>query len=80
MASATPVVATPAAVAALDVVDGREVAVASDQERMAARILDLLDDPRERARLGAAGRRYVEAKHDWPSIARRLTETYLDAR
>jgi glycosyltransferase involved in cell wall biosynthesis len=80
MASATPVVATPAAVAALDIVDGSDVAVASDPESMAARILDLLDDPRKRARLGAAGRRYVEANHDWPSIARRLTETYLDAR
>jgi glycosyltransferase involved in cell wall biosynthesis len=80
MACATPVVATPAAVEALGVADGRELVVARDAEEMAARIVQLLGQPDDRARIGAAGRRYVETHHDWRSIADRLSDLYRDAR
>lgn len=80
MACATPVVATPTAVEALEVVPGRDVEVVSDAAQMAERVVELLDDVGARTRLGQAGRRYVEANHDWPTIAGHLTRTYLDAR
>jgi sugar transferase (PEP-CTERM/EpsH1 system associated) len=80
MACATPVVATPAAVEALGVADGRELVVARDAEEMATRIVELLGQPDDRARIGTAGRRYVETHHDWRSIADRLSDLYRDAR
>lgn len=76
MACATPVVTTPQAVAALDVLDGRDLRVAGDAEAFARQILYLLDHPAETSRLGLAGREYVERCHSWPEIAGELEAIY----
>ncbi len=79
MATATPVVATRAACAALRAVPGEHLLVADDADALAASVLRLLDDPALARRLGVAGRRYVEAQHDWRAVAGDLEAIYRDA-
>jgi glycosyltransferase involved in cell wall biosynthesis len=76
MASATPVVATPRAVAALDAQPGRDVFVAEGPQAFAEAVLTLLDDPGRRRRIGQAGRIYVETHHRWDRIAAQLEACY----
>lgn len=79
MAMATPVVATPAACAALRAVPGEHLLVAEDADAFAVSVLHLLDDPALARRLGVAGRGYVDAQHDWRAVARELEAIYCDA-
>jgi len=80
MACGTPVVASPLAVSALsDVRDGRDCLVADAPETFAARVVQLLSDDAARARLGLAGRRYVEQRHNWDAIAAQLETIYAEA-
>jgi sugar transferase (PEP-CTERM/EpsH1 system associated) len=76
MACATPVVATPAAVSALEVRPGQDVLVAQDPQAFAETVTRLLDDPAQQRRIGQAGRRYVEAHHQWDYIAGQLEALY----
>ena len=80
LACATPVVATSAAVNALGAGAGHEVAVADGPDETARALLDLLNGPDERTRMGLAGRRYVEQHHNWRTIADQLAGIYDDAR
>jgi sugar transferase (PEP-CTERM/EpsH1 system associated) len=79
MAAATPVVATHAACSALRAVPGEHLLMADDPDAFAAAVLRLLDDTALARTLGAAGRRYVEAQHDWRAAARDLEAVYHDA-
>jgi len=76
MACATPVVAYPQAVSALEVVDGREVVVADGPLAMADSIVELIGDRGRRTAVGLAGRKYVESHHDWSDIITRLERIY----
>lgn len=76
MACGTPVVATAQAVSALSVASGRDVCVADGAEQFAAAVIDLLGDRDAQARIGRAGRRYVEANHRWHQIAAQLERIY----
>jgi glycosyltransferase involved in cell wall biosynthesis len=76
LACGTPVVATSQATAALGVKSGQELLVADGPEAFAAGVLQLLADVDLRARLGAAGRRYVEAHHSWDVAAQSLERAY----
>jgi len=76
MACGAPVVATPQACAALQTVAGQDLLVAQDSTEFARAVLNLLEDPDLAARLGAAGRRYVERHHDWDVVAARLEDIY----
>jgi glycosyltransferase involved in cell wall biosynthesis len=80
MACGTPVIASPVAVAALDVADGEELMVAEGAEQFAGAILRLLDDAALRERLSAAGRRYVGQHHDWDAVAGRLEMIYENVK
>lgn len=79
MACGAPVVATPQAVAALDVVADRDLVVAEDRTALAEAILVLLEDPEKRRRLSQAGRAYVEACHDWRAAGAQLESIYVDS-
>jgi sugar transferase (PEP-CTERM/EpsH1 system associated) len=79
MACATPVVATPRAILALQAVPGRDLWVADEPSTFANSVLRLLNDPAKRQRLGEAGRSYVEVHHDWTNIAGRLEQIYSTA-
>ncbi|MCC7359793.1 MAG: glycosyltransferase [Anaerolineales bacterium] len=76
MACEAPVVASPQAVAALAVRPEEQVLVAEGPAAGAAAIVRLIGDPALRARLGAAGRRYVAQHHDWNQVARQLQAIY----
>ncbi|PWH13481.1 MAG: glycosyl transferase family 1, partial [Ardenticatenia bacterium] len=75
-ACGTPVVATPQACSALQVQAERDLLMAASAEEFARQVLRLLDDDALAARLGAAGRRYVEQHHDWNVVAARLEDIY----
>ena len=79
MSCATPVVVTPQAVAALDIEPGRDLLVADTPQAFADALLNLLDDPQRRQRLGQAGRAYVQERHHWNNIAAQLETIYCDA-
>lgn len=76
MACGLPVVSSPQAVSALAVSPGKDLIVANNPEEFASAVVTLLDDPGLRARLGQAGRHYVEQDHLWVNIAAQLEEVY----
>jgi polysaccharide biosynthesis protein PslH len=76
MACATPVIATPQAATSLAAQPGQEVLVEQDAAGFAGAILSLIVEPDRQRRVGWAGRRYVEAHHDWAAIAARLEGIY----
>ena len=72
--------ATAQATAALGVKSGQELLVADGPEAFAAGVLQLLADVDLRARLGEAGRRYVEEHHSWDAAAQSLERAYRAER
>jgi len=80
MACATPVVTSARTVASLQPGYEDAALVADGAEAFAHHVLRLLDEPHLRERLGNAGRRYVEAHHDWNVIVDRLAGIYEEAR
>lgn len=80
MACGTPVIAAPPAVSALNTEAGRELLVVASPADMADQILSLLDQPERREAIAVAGRRYVEAHHDWGGIAAFLEGIYETVR
>jgi glycosyl transferase family 1 len=79
-ARGVPVVATPAALAGLEVEDGREALVAREPREFAAAIRRLHAEPGLAAQLVEEGRRARRERHDPQGIARRLMEEYERAR
>ncbi len=80
MAMGTPVVSTPAGCAALAADERREVLIAEGEEALATAVLQVLSDLALARCLSTAGRRYVEAYHNWEAGARRLVGVYERAR
>jgi sugar transferase (PEP-CTERM/EpsH1 system associated) len=76
MACATPVVATPQAIAALAAELGRDLLVAQEPAELAELILDLLQDSNRRDAIGRAGRAFVENHHDWAVVTAQLEQIY----
>ncbi len=76
MACATPVVASPTAIAALNVVDGRDLLVGSEATGTAQLILKLIADSDLALTIGQNGAGYVRKHHSWQSAASRLIEIY----
>jgi len=76
MACATPVIASRRAVLSLQAIGEEHLLVADGPAHFARQILRLLADPGLRARLGEAGRRYVEAHHAWDLIVDDLAAIY----
>ena len=60
MAWGAPVVTTTAGFEGVDARPGAEVAVAADRDAFADRVVELLDSPKRRARLGRNARRRIE--------------------
>lgn len=79
MACATPVVASPQAVSALDISPGIELLTAQDPAEYARTILNLLRYKDFRSRMGQAGRAFVEKHHQWSGIASQLEGIYQQA-
>jgi len=75
-ARGVPVVATPAALAGLEVKDGREAIVAREPREFATAIRRLQEDPALAASIIAEGHRARRERHDPQEIARRLLKEY----
>jgi len=75
-ARGVPVVGTPAALAGLEVKDGREALVAREPLDLAAAIRRIRDEPALAASLIAEGRRARRERHDPQEIACRLMAEY----
>ena len=65
LAAGKALVASPAAVAGIDVTDGVQIRLAEDDEKFAAAISELLESPQRRAALGAAAREWAERNAGW---------------
>jgi glycosyltransferase involved in cell wall biosynthesis len=80
LAMEVPVVTTSVAAAGLRVAgEDAPLLVADDDEGLAAAVAGLLADPAERARLAAAGRRYVERHFSWERAVALLEDELLRA-
>jgi glycosyltransferase involved in cell wall biosynthesis len=76
MAFGRPVVSTTIGAEGLHVADGENILLADAPEAFAAAIARLLGDAALAGRLARAGRRFVEAHHDWDTIAARQLDIY----
>jgi glycosyltransferase involved in cell wall biosynthesis len=76
MACATPLVASPPAIAAFPESVRQALLVAGDDQSSAAAILSLLSNPTLRASLGARGRAYVSEHFDWWMVTGELETIY----
>ena len=76
MAFARAIVSTRLGIEGFDFADGRELRLADTSEAFASAIIDLLEDPQARARLGAAARAAVEECYGWERIVPRLERLY----
>lgn len=79
LAMGRAVVTTSAGREGTRVEDAVHVLVADDPASFAAAVEQLLDDAALRARLGAAGRDYVRARHHWPTIVNQIEAGYAQA-
>lgn len=79
MACATPVIATPAAIRALQTEPGRDLLVAEKPEDFAEAVVGLLENPFLRESIGRSGRAYIEKHCQWRNIAEGLADIYRAA-
>lgn len=74
------VVSTKVGAEGLGVRDDQHIRIADQPKAFAAAVVELLRDPAQRARLGAAGREHVSARFDWGQIVARVEESWGTAR
>jgi glycosyltransferase involved in cell wall biosynthesis len=73
MAMGIPVIATRLGAAGLPVTDGQDIVLADTPSEFAAAVVELSRNEALRHRLGAAGRRLVEAGHSWEDAGARFS-------
>ena len=76
MSCGAPVVATPFANEGIDAEDGRHLLLAEEAEEFARQAASLLNDPKQAAVLGRAGRQFIEDEFSWESAGARLWSLY----
>lgn len=74
MAMEKAIVATPLSIEGLDVVDGRELALADAPADFAEKVVRLLEDEDEAARLGANGLACVRRQYSWNAMGEDLAQ------
>ncbi|MFQ5578930.1 MAG: glycosyltransferase, partial [Anaerolineae bacterium] len=76
MAMRKAIVATTVGAEGYPVTPGREMILADDPRRMAAAIVQLLERPQERARLGEHAFQLVAARYTWESLIPKIEALY----
>lgn len=76
LAAGKALVATPLAVAGLNVADGKHVLLAPDPTAFADAVSELLDDPAARRALGQAARAWALEQPGWAEVAERYERVY----
>lgn len=71
-AAGLPVVSTLVGAMGLGAVDGTHLMLADAAAQFATRVVNLLQNPTEQARLAENARRYVESRYDWSAIGAEL--------
>ncbi|MCK4593077.1 glycosyltransferase, partial [bacterium] len=71
-----PLVATPKTMEGIDFIPGRDALVAETDHDLIRACAMLLDKPRLRMKIGEAGRRRVEERYNWPTLAKDLLALY----
>ena len=79
LASGTATVATSVANEGIRATRGEHLLIADSPDDFAASVLRLLRDPKERARLGRAGRQFAESNWSWESHWLKLEQDFYDA-
>lgn len=79
MAQGKAIVSTTLGAEGIDVRDGEHLVLADDAQAFADRVVELLQRPGERLRLGDAARRQAEAKYSWSILGERLAGVYARA-
>jgi sugar transferase (PEP-CTERM/EpsH1 system associated) len=74
MAMGRAVIATPQAVAGLDVAAGEELLVGGTPEEFAGCVSRVIEDRRLREGLGARARAFVQREHNWEAMLHRFSE------
>lgn len=78
MAARTPVVSTTIGAEGLDVRHSETIYLADSPEEFARRILDLLENGEERARLADAALRLVNSRYSWEVVARGMERVLFE--
>ena len=78
MAAGLPIVTTSIGIEGIDAAHERDVLIGDDPPSLVLAVERLLRDASARARLGAASRRLVEQKYDWPRCLAPLEALYRD--
>ncbi|GIV66477.1 MAG: glycosyltransferase [Chloroflexota bacterium] len=76
MACGTPVIASPLAVSALNVIDGVHVLIAKNPQHYAELISKMISNPLTADQIGKSGREYVEKEHSWDQVGLKLETIY----
>ncbi|MBN1218397.1 MAG: glycosyltransferase [Anaerolineae bacterium] len=76
MAMRKAIVATTVGAEGFPVVNGQELLLADEPEDFAREVLDLLDNPARRMRLGAAGESFARANYGWDRLVPQLERVY----
>jgi glycosyltransferase involved in cell wall biosynthesis len=76
MACGRAIVSTPTGCAGLELVDGRDLLIRSDEAGFAAGVCDLLEDSGLRTSIAAHARHTVEARFSWTAIADTAWQSY----
>ena len=79
MSCGTPVITTRQAASGTRAQIGRDLLVADNATAFAGAIIQLVENPSQRAELGEAGYTYVEKEHSWHTIVNRLETIYAEA-
>ncbi|MDG2048895.1 MAG: glycosyltransferase [Myxococcota bacterium] len=72
MYAGRPIVASPEANGGLGAIEGESIELARNETEFLEKMTALLDDPDRRSRIGAGGRRFVEAEYLWDSVYRKF--------
>ena len=78
LAAGKALVATPRALAGLELDAGRHALVASTDAELSDAVAALLEDPERRRGIGAAAREWAVAQLDWEHAAAAYAELYAD--
>ena len=80
MAMAKPVVSTSMGVQGIDVSPNENVLVANEPEEFATQVIELLNNPELRQRIGSNGRKFVVTTCSWERAAERLLQVFNESR
>ena len=72
MSAGLPVVTTSMVNAGLNALPGKEILIADDEATTARQVVSLLQDDQLRARIGQAGRAFVQRRFNWEHGVRRM--------